>query len=101
MLSDDAPPFPGAPPFCVDDIISFNAILSAMPGKTCDVGANCGAGAAWYVDQHGCDQLTACDEHRRQWLYELNEAVSQGWAICPECKGEFTSVADIMEIRPI
>jgi hypothetical protein len=101
LPSEDKPPIPGAPPIDVADIARFQAYLGALPGKTCEAGKNCEHGAVWHIDQHGCDQVLLCDDHKRMWFWELNDGISNGWCICPECKGEFTAIKDIVTERPV
>lgn len=89
------------PKFTEADFTKFQGILGAMPLKTCEVGLKCNDGAAWHVDMHGCDQTCACDSHKKDWFYEINQAISTGGVVCPDCSKQFTALLQFITIRPI
>lgn len=78
------------------------ASIAQIPMKTCDALIGCSMPAVWWVDFHGCDGEAACDQHKKDWVWEVVSALGQqGVVPCPDCNQSFSNMGDIMTWRVI
>jgi hypothetical protein len=73
--------------------------LGQAPVKKCDALVGCENTAQFWVDFHGCYSCCICDEHLKTWIFEVNNAISQGGAFCDECRIVFSALPRVMSWR--